>query len=181
MPQKRRSLHKLDWSIYLEEQERRLHLHGNHHHHHHTEHGLATFEDGPEYDGQNMTEGWLLKLNHHNDRVRLEAVKALKHTNELVVLEAMVKKIQDCDLAVRWAASDVLINAGRKSLRPLLEALTRDFNSYCLRESARHILQELHQRGHLNGTEVEVLHALERAVPAAVMARAANNALIAAL
>ncbi len=97
----------------------------------------------------------------------------------MVVFEALVKKIQDCDLSVRWAAMNLLINAGRKGLRPLLEALTQDFNSFCLRQSARHILQSLNQRGDLTGSEVEVLRLLEKRTPPALIARTANDALLA--
>jgi len=164
----------LDWSIYREEQERKHHLH--------TEHSKSEASNNEQNEGARKSlDHWVDMLCHKYESTRLDAVKALEQADELAVFEALVKRIQDCDLSVRWAAMNILIAAGRKGLRPLLEALTQDFNSLCLRQSARHILQTLHQRGDLTSTEVQVLRVLETRTPPAQIARTANDALIASL
>ncbi len=171
---KRRYHHHLDWFIYREEQEKRVH--------HSTEHNRFAGARQEQVGTGAQTIGHLIEmLCDSNERVRQEAARALEQVDEGIVMTALVKKTQDCNLSVRWAAMNILINVGRRGLRPLLEALTQDFNSYCLRQSARRILQTLHSRGDLTATELEVLRALEKRTPAAQIASVANQALIATL
>jgi HEAT repeat protein len=172
MPTKRRFFHRLDWSIYRDEIERSLH--------HRAEHpAIAELHREPDQTGIKTIDRMIARLCDQRESVRLEAIKTLGQANEVAVIEALVKKTQDCDLAVRWAAMNVLIRLGRKGVRPLLEALTQDFNSACLRQSARRILQTLYEHGDLTMLEVEVLRALETRTPAPQVASVANHALIA--
>ncbi len=174
MPLKRRYHHKLDWFIYREEQEKRVH--------HSAEHNLiARAQLEPEGTGSQSIDYLIEMFCDKNEQMRREAARALEQVDDGLVMAALVKKTQDCNLSVRWAAMNILINVGRKGLRPLLEALTQDFNSFCLRQSARRILQTLHSRGDLTATELEVLRALERRTPAAHIASVANHALIASM
>ncbi len=174
MPLKRRYHHKLDWFIYREEQEKRIH--------HPAEHNrFDSIRQEPVGTGSQSIDGLIEMLCDNHERVRQEAARALEQVDEGIVMTALVKKTQDCNLSVRWAAMNILINVGRRGLRPLLEALTQDFNSYCLRQSARRILQTLHSRGDLNAAELEVLRALEKRTPAAQIASVANQALIATM
>ncbi len=171
MPLKRRHIHKIDWFIYRDEQEKRLH--------HPAEHNrFAGTRLEQEDTGSRSIDRLIDMLCDTNELVHFEAARALEKYDEAVVMTALVKKTQDCNLSVRWAAMNILINVGRKGLRPLLEALTHDFNSFCLRQSARRILHTLNGRGDLTAAEVEVLRALEKRTPAAHIASVANHALI---
>ncbi len=171
MPLKRRHIHKIDWFIYREEQEKRLH--------HPAEHNrFASARLEQEGAGSQSIDHLIDMFCDTNEMLRLEAARALEKFDETAVMTALVKKTQDCNLSVRWAAMNILINVGRKGLRPLFEALTHDFNSFCLRQSARRILQTLNGRGDLTAAEVEVLRALEKRTPAAHIASIANHALI---
>jgi HEAT repeat protein len=172
MPLKKRHLHKIDWFFYREERDKKLH--------HYAEHdGFAEMRKEP--DGSQSVNLFVEMLCDKNEKVRIAAAGGHEQFDELLVIEALVKKAQDCDLSVRWAATNILIQIGRKGLRPLLEALTHDYNSFCLRQSARHILQTLHERGDLTNPEVEVLRALEKRRPVTQIASVANDALIASL
>ncbi len=174
MPLKRRYHHKIDWFIFRDEQEKRAH--------HSVEHNaFASARQEPGGTGPQSIDYLIQMLCDKNEQVRQEAARALEQVDDVMVMAALVKKTQDCDLSVRWAAMNILINVGRRGLRPLLEALTQDFNSFCLRQSARRILQTLHSRGDLTATELEVLRALERRTPAAHIASVANHALIASM
>jgi HEAT repeat protein len=118
------------------------------------------------------------KLSSPDWHVRWEAAKALGEIGDPGAAEMLVAQLQDDDTSVRWAAMGSLINLGRSSLRPLLEALTRDFHSSRLREGAHHVLHTLFNRGKLTGVETEVFRALEGAAPSVQAAWAANKVLI---
>jgi HEAT repeat protein len=111
--------------------------------------------------------------------VRWEAAKALGEIGDPAAGEMLVGLLQDDDTSVRWAAMGSLIELGRGSLRPVLEALTRDFQSARLREGVHHILHTFFNRGKLTGVEAEVFRALEGAAPSIQAAWAANKVLIA--
>ncbi len=119
------------------------------------------------------------KLSSLDWHVRWEAAKALGEIGEPTAAQTLVELLQDDDTSVRWVAMSSLIYLGRGSLRPVLEALTRDFQSSRLREGAHHVLHTLFNRGKLTGVETEVFRALEGTAPSIQAAWAANKALIA--
>jgi HEAT repeat protein len=118
------------------------------------------------------------KLSSPDWHVRWEAAKALGEIGDPTASDMLVRLLQDDDTSVRWAAMSSLIELGRGSMRPVLEALTRDFHSSRLREGAHHVLHTLHNRGKLTAIEADVFRALESAAPGVQAAWAANKVLI---
>ncbi len=116
------------------------------------------------------------KLSAHDWHVRWEVAKALGEIGDPASAGLLVELIQDDDIGVRWAAMGSLIQLGRGSLRPLLESLTRNFQSARLREGAHHVLHTLLSQGILTESEKEVFYALEGAAPGIQAAWAANRA-----
>ncbi len=168
----------LDWSIYLQELELRLR-----HADAHAEQGAA--ERAAEkpceaFDGVNeaMLRALAERLCHPDPTVRLDAARIIGEMGNAQATEALVRLLQDEHQSVRWAAMNSLINLQRDAVRPLLEALTRDFHSATLRQGVHHVLRSLHDQGHLTEVETRVFHALEGAAPGVQAAWAANNALI---
>jgi HEAT repeat protein len=104
-------------------------------------------------------------LANGNRQTRWEAAKALAEIRSPASAPALVQALQDEDAGVRWAAMDALIGLDQAGLKPLLEALIRDFQSVWLREGAHHILHTLRRKGHLPKPFVNVYEALEGAEP----------------
>lgn len=120
----------------------------------------------------------ILKLDSPDHRVRREVAKALGEIDDHEAAKALVHLLLDEDHSVRWTAMGSLANLRRTAVKPLLEALTQNFQSARLREGAHHVLRTLHDHGILTGGELAVFHALEGAAPGIQAAWAANNALI---
>jgi HEAT repeat protein len=118
------------------------------------------------------------KLGDPDVHVRLEAAKVLCK-DDPSVCAALVRLVENEDLSVRWAAMELLAHCRREAIRPMLEALTRDFESSNLRQGVHHVMHELYLHHELNDAETAVYHALEHQSPALHIARCANNALIA--
>lgn len=119
------------------------------------------------------------RVYHHDHTVRLEAVRSIGNHEDPQCCEVLVSLLHDEDPAVRQLAMHGLIDHKRAAVRPIMEALTRDFQSSLLRSGAHHVLLTLHEHGHLTHSEAEVIHALEGPAPALRCAAAANDALIA--
>jgi HEAT repeat protein len=100
-----------------------------------------------------------------NENVRWEAVEALAQIADPTAAPALVQALMDDSQDVRGAAARTLIILDRAAITPLLEALTKQFNSVWLRNGAHHILHVLKQRGRLNTGELRVFEALEDIAP----------------
>lgn len=178
----------LEWSIYLHELETRLF--GESQQAAAAAPVLPAVADASQLPADGMDELSLLasRLHDPDPKVRLEIARRLGESGDaagvksadaaLTATEALVQLLQDESHAVRWAAMNGLIQLEREAVRPLLEALTQDFQSANLRQGAHHVFRALHDQGALNGCETQVFRALEGAAPAVQAAWAANNALI---
>lgn len=166
----RRNFNLLEWAMYLLEQENR---------------GRKERQNSQPAEVEHL-EGCagislevLVEKARHKDRaVRLNAAKCLGKIGDPAASEVLVGLLQDEDHSVRWAAMNSLILMQREAVRPLLEALTRDFQSARLREGVHHVLGTLNNYGSLTAVEVEVFHALEGSAPGIQAAWAANRVLI---
>jgi hypothetical protein len=118
------------------------------------------------------------KLADKDWHVRWEAVKGLGEIGTKEVIEPLVAMLQDEDTGVRWAAMRSLIHMKRDTIRPIMLALTRCFDSACFRQGAHHILHALHDQGLLLPIETDVFRALEGISPGIRAAEAANRVLI---
>jgi hypothetical protein len=121
------------------------------------------------------------QLDHPDWRVRLEATKKLATSRNAKTAIILVQLLHDENLSVRWAAAGGLKHLHRAAIRPLLEELTREFQSTALRKASHHVLQDLYMNGNLNQWEMEVYRSLERPNSSLQVARSANRALIASV
>ena len=177
MDHARRGVLVLNWAIRLAECEKRKW--------HQIEQRLLEAQTPPHgkngKNGKNSKAALSLadQLTNRDWHVRLETAKRLGEARTPEVGEALVKLLEDENLSVRWKALEGLVNMRRGAVRPLLEALTRDFDSICLRRSAHQLLHTLHKHGVLSPAEMAVFHSLEASLPAIQVAQIANRALIA--
>jgi HEAT repeat protein len=119
-----------------------------------------------EHIGSESTSALLEALQSQNAHARWEAVRAL---GELCIPEtaaAITSLLMDEDTGVRWAAMESLIHMGRASLRPLLDAFIKNFDSPWMREGLRHILRVFNDRNLLRNREIILFEELEKqAIP----------------
>jgi len=119
------------------------------------------------------------QLNQPDWRVRLEATRLLANSRDARTAITLVQLLHDENLSVRWAAAGGLKRLHRAAIRPLLEELTREFQSTALRQATHHVLRALYMNGNLNRWEIEVYRSLERPTAGLQVAGTANRALIA--
>ena len=103
--------------------------------------------------------------NSSNENIRWEVVEALAQMADPIAAPALVQALMDDSQDVRGAAARALIILDRAAINPLLEALTKQFNSVWLRNGAHHVLHVLKQRARLNREELRVFEALEDIAP----------------
>lgn len=165
----RRSV-KLDWAIYLHEFEKKVFgeaklpspvVKQN----------LPAVED---FEFQSL----LAKTQHQHWKTREQAARALADVSHPAACTALIPLLKDEHHAVSWAAMNSLVRHRRAAVRPLLEALTRDFQSSCFLKAARHTLGALNECGELTHAEIRVLHALNTIGTGLIVAQIANEALI---
>lgn len=163
------NLKMLDWLIYRDElASRRL------------KESLGTHDALEQVDSVATTdmETLMEHLCEDSEHARHEMSALLSTLDEDTAAAILVRQLECNNLTVRWAAMNNMIDRGRTSVRPLLEALTRDMHSSNLREGAHHVLQALKHQGVLHPAEDHVLHALDKHMPALEVAQKANSALI---
>jgi hypothetical protein len=169
----RRNFNLLEWAIYLAERESLLRHRATE-----SEERDPSLEPGALSALEANLSNLLHKLSSKDQRVRRQVAKELGEVDHPDAAKALVRLLQDEDHTVRWTAMGSLTNLRRSAMRPLMEALTQNFQSARLREGAHHVLRTLHDYGSLTVEELEVYHALEGTAPGIQAAWAANNALI---
>jgi len=103
----------------------------------------------------------LLKaLPNADNKLRWQIIKIFDTIQDPTTIPILMKQLMDNNAEIRWAASNALLNLRRVAIPPLLEALTRDFDSVWLRQSAHHILRVLRDNGKLTPEEEQVYKAL---------------------
>jgi HEAT repeat protein len=116
-------------------------------------------------------------VNSKTGIARWEAIEALGRIKDPSVAQEIVGALRDDSMDVRWAAANALIELDRAAIKPLLEALTRYFDSQAFREVAYHILHTLKTQKRLLPSEVKVFEALKGASPSVEVPWAAQAAL----
>ncbi len=161
---------KLEWAIYLREFENRVfggtNLQANELNHHQLPLAETEFQS------------LLAKTKHRHWAVRERAAKDLGMFHHPDTPGLLILLLKDERPDVRWAAMNSLIGLRRTAVRPLLEELTRDFQSSCFVKAARRILDELNRSGELTSAEIRVLNSLINTKKGLAVAQAANEALI---
>ena len=100
------------------------------------------------------------QLKTDKERCRWNAAKILGEICDTSAADALVEALVDESINVHWAASEALINYGKHAVLPLLEGLTRHFDSMRFRQGAYHILHMLERSHQLDPKVQEVLDAL---------------------
>jgi HEAT repeat protein len=112
-----------------------------------------------------------------DDQLRWEATKALIEIRDPSAGDALVGRLSDENMEVRWLAAEALIALRSDALIPLLRALQRNFDSVFLREGARHIFRALNHENLLNETTTRLLRGLLSHEPPVYIALTAHAAL----
>lgn len=172
MPAKKNSrCLKLDWAIYLHEIENRLFSGAS----------LQANELNQSHPliEETHLQSLLAKTQHAHWAARELAAKELAGVSHPDACQALIQLLKDESHSVCWAAMNSLIGLRRAAVRPLLEELTREFQSGCFLKAARHVLNELNRHGELTSQEVRVLNSLTHNQKGLVVAQIANEVLIA--
>lgn len=127
--------------------------------------------------GRGATPALVEVVLNETGHTRWEAVKTLEGLRDPDAAPALVEALMDDEKGTRWAASNALIGLDRAGIRPLLVALTKNYNSVQFREVAHHILHSLNDRNSLLTKEIAVFEALESIEPAVKVPWAAEAAL----
>ena len=115
---------------------------------------LAT-KDGPQRQmareklvamGREATPVLLQLLDDSEPKVRWEAALGLKALADPASVEGLVKALKDENRDVRWVAAEGLAAIGEASMRPMLETLRQDADSFALRDSAHVAISLLQDR-----------------------------------
>jgi HEAT repeat protein len=88
---------------------------------------------------------YLKDLTHHHDAiVRWEAVKTLSQIADPGSIPILIDALYDKDEDVRWVAGEGLIAIGTPVVKPLLDELIRNSESFFLRKGAHHFFTGSH-------------------------------------
>ena len=116
-------------------------------------------------------------LSDKNEHMRWEACKALGSIKDPEAAGSLVGALSDRGMEIRWLAAEGLIDLGRSSVIPLLDALELQFDSLFLRQGAHHVLHALQRQRLLDESTLAVLDSLRSLGPRMAVALAAKKAL----
>jgi hypothetical protein len=117
------------------------------------------------------------QLKKDKEHCRWEAAKILGEIRDPSAANALVDALVDQSINVHWAASEALIKYGREAILPLLEGITRHFDSMRFRQGAYHVLHVLEHFHQLDPHALEVLTALRDIEPSVNAPWAAERAI----
>ena len=127
--------------------------------------------------GPEVVPDLIRQLKTDKERCRWEAAKILGEIPDPTAAEALVEALLDTSLNVHWAASEALINYGQDAILPLLEGITRHFDSMRFRQGAYHVLHTLERLNQLDPKVLEVLDSLRNVEPSVSAPWAAERAI----
>jgi len=117
------------------------------------------------------------QLKTDKERCRWEAAKILGEIRDESATDALVEALLDDSISVHWVTTEALIKYGRGAILPLLEGITRHFDSMRFRQGAYHILHVLERFHQLDPKVQEVLDALRDIEPSVGAPWAAERAI----
>ena len=127
--------------------------------------------------GSEAVPDLIIQLKTDRQRCRWEAAKILGEIQDEAAVDALVEALLDDSISVHWVATEALIRYGRSAILPLLEGITRHFDSMRFRQGAYHILHVLEQFHQLDPEVQEVLDALRDIEPSVSAPWAAERAI----
>jgi HEAT repeat protein len=110
--------------------------------------------------GQVAVPDLVHQLKTDKEPCRREAAKILGEIQDESAADALVEAFLDESIGVGWAASKALIKYGHRAIIPLLEGITRHFDSTRFRQRAFHVLHELDRDHYLHPKVKEVMDSL---------------------
>lgn len=126
--------------------------------------------------GREATAVLLGLLDDPRAVVRWEAALALKEIGDPDAAEALARAMKDENGDVRWVAAEALAAVGRAAIRPLLEVIKREADSFELRNAA-HVAISLMRDSEDWEVLSPVFQALKDGEPAEVLVLEAADAL----
>jgi hypothetical protein len=117
------------------------------------------------------------QLKTDKEQCRWEAAKILGEIRDASAADALVEALLDDSISVHWVATESLIKYGQTGIMPLLEGITRHFDSMRFRQGAYHILHVLERFHRLEPQIQEVLDALRSIEPSVSAPWAAERAI----
>jgi len=127
--------------------------------------------------GPEVVPDLINQLKTDRQRCRWEAAKILGDIRDETAAEALVEALLDDSISVHWVATEALINYGQDAILPVLEGITRHFDSMRFRQGAYHILHVFESSHLLNPVVQEVLDALRDIEPSVSAPWAAERAI----
>jgi hypothetical protein len=127
--------------------------------------------------GPEIIPDLIYQLKNDKQQCRWEAAKILGEIRDPAAADALVDALLDDSISVHWAVSEALIKYGRDAILPLLEGITRHFDSMRFRQGAYHILHVLERFHQLDPKTQEVLDSLRSIQPSVTAPWAAERAI----
>jgi hypothetical protein len=127
--------------------------------------------------GKEAVPDLINQLKTDKERCRWEAAKILGEIRDESALEPLVEALLDNSISVHWVATETLIKYGRDAILPVLEGITRHFDSMRFRQGAYHILHVFESFLNLDPHVQEVLDALRDIEPSVSAPWAAERAI----
>ncbi|HYW94207.1 MAG TPA: HEAT repeat domain-containing protein [Bacteroidales bacterium] len=82
-------------------------------------------------------------LRSENRLLRWETAKVIEEIADVASIPLFIMLLEDYDDDIRWIASEGLIRVGKRSIRPVLEKLISNGDSFFLKVGAHHVLKSL--------------------------------------
>jgi len=127
--------------------------------------------------GSKATSDLVEALSDKAHQVRWEAAKSLTKIRDPKAAPALVDALEDSSFEVQWLAAEALIQLKRDAIVPILQALTKRYESQYLRAGAHHVLHALEREELLDEKTLPVLDELRSLTPSEPYPMAARNAL----
>jgi HEAT repeat protein len=85
-------------------------------------------------------------LEHPKHICRWEALRVVKEIAALKSIPVFLDALDDDKSDIRWIAAEGLIRMGKYSIKPLLNQVTKKYDSILVLNGAHHIIYELYER-----------------------------------
>jgi hypothetical protein len=78
-----------------------------------------------------------------NEHLRWETIKTLSQIAHQDSIPVLINALENDHFDIRWLAAEGLIEIGKKSIKPIMEAIISNQDSIYLREGVHHVLKGL--------------------------------------
>lgn len=127
--------------------------------------------------GSEVVPGLIQQLQTDKEYCRWEAADILGEIRDPSAVDALVEALLDESISVHWVATEALIKYGRDAILPLLEGITRHFDSMRFRQGAYHVLHVLERFHQLDPKTQDVLNSFRSVEPSVTTPWAAERAI----